>query len=180
MERCNNNNRCNNRCENRRDDRCNNRWENGFGPIRENKCRKLENCAEDLADMNEELLECVEKKLRDIVCLQKEARELLAKAKCVNDKAEAKTREVQMLVRKLSDMVAKANELFGRAVDCNKRNCRHNRFCKDEHRCCRVFGGTPIDRDDRDDRCDRDDRRDRDDRCDDRRDRDDRCDCFWE
>ena len=165
MERCNNNNN-NNRCNNR----CNNRWENGFGPIRENKCRKIENCAEDLADMNEELLECVEKKLREIVCLQKEARELLAKAKCVNDKAEEKTREVQMLVRKLSDMVAKANELFGRAIDCNKRNCRNNRFCPDQHKCCRVFS-------DRDDRCDRDDR---DDRCEDRRDRDDRHDCFWE
>ena len=130
------------------------------------------------------------KKLREIVCLQKEARELLAKAKCVNDKAEEKTREVQMLVRKLSDMVAKANELFGRAIDCNKRNCRNNRFCPDQHKCCRVFSDRDdrCDRDDRDDRCedrrDRDDRcedrRDRDDRCEDRRDRDDRHDCFWE
>ena len=44
MERCNNGRGCNDRCNSNR--QCH---------VQESKCRKIENCAEDLSDMSEEL-----------------------------------------------------------------------------------------------------------------------------
>ncbi|MEG2868160.1 MAG: hypothetical protein RR894_10450 [Terrisporobacter sp.] len=129
MERCNNRG-CNNKC---------NSNSNMYCQIKESKCRKIENCAEDISDMNEELLECVEKKIREIVCLQQESRQYVAKAKYLDERAEAKLKEVQMLVKKISDMVDKSNELYERAIDCYKKEGRTNRFCPDRPKCCKTF-----------------------------------------
>lgn len=93
---------------------------NNCGGCKDNKCERLQKCAEEMAARNAALLECINKKLREIACLEEEAAKLRAQAHVLDEQVEVRTKEVRCLLKKLQEMLAKTNAVYDKAVECFK------------------------------------------------------------
>ena len=91
-----------------------------------NKCDKLEKCAMEMAARNQKLIECINKKINEVMGLQQEADRYLEKAECLFAEAEDKTKEVKCLVKKLEEMVKATDCAFVKAAECWRNEAEAN------------------------------------------------------
>lgn len=80
----------------------------------------------EMAARNQKLIECINKKINEVMGLQQEADRYLEKAECLFAEAEDKTKEVKCLVKKLEEMVKATDCAFVKAAECWRNEAEAN------------------------------------------------------
>ena len=98
---------------------------------KDDKCEKFEKCAKEMSERNQKLIECINRKLKEIICLQEEGEKSLERAARLFEQAEERTKEVECLVRKLKEMEEKRDCCCEKAIKCFKEKCEEEE-CEEE------------------------------------------------
>lgn len=121
---CSGNNRCNlgnNKC-------C-------CEPKKKNKCEKLEKCLDEMSERDLKLVDCIIKKIREIICLQEESEKFKEKAEFLDEQVEERTKEVECLIRKLREMLEKTNCVCDKTIECHRDDDKDDWDCSDFWNC---------------------------------------------
>ena len=90
-------------------------------PKKENKCKKLEKCLDEMSERDLKFLDCIIK--------------FKEKAEFLDEQVEERTKEVECLIRKLREMLEKTNCVCDKTIECHRDDDRDEWDCSDFWNC---------------------------------------------